>query len=53
MRSNNLDVNIPVIICHEVEAWVNNCENKVSLLMRRIQKFLAVVDRHEKTDFLM
>ena len=31
MRSNNFDVNVPVTMCHEVEAQANNCKNKASL----------------------
>ncbi len=31
MRPNNFDVNVPVTMCHEVEAQANNCENKASL----------------------
>ena len=30
MRSNNFDVKVPVTICTEVEAQVNNCEDKAS-----------------------
>ena len=31
MRSNNFDVNVPVTMCHEVEAQANNCKNKASV----------------------
>ena len=31
MRSNNFEVNVPVIMCIEVEARANNCENKAYL----------------------
>ena len=31
MRSNNFEVNVPVIMCIEVEAQANNCENKAYL----------------------
>ena len=31
MRSNNFDVKVPVTMCTEEEAQVNNCENKASV----------------------